>query len=191
MGASAPRPGRLGAMTETLVDPEAAPTPAPPEPPSARATWAWRIGALLIVAAACGILYWGSGRAETTQPTGTGDLVVRQLSPGDGAKALRQTQVGADLLDGYDGRLTVNGIEIPEEEMEGVIDPSSPEAATLPPGQADELRPNNRNRVFFAPGPGKVIEKLPQGETTITVTYFRDKQPAVGRGSFTWTIDVD
>lgn len=176
---------------EPTVEPATAPAPTPPAPPSARSRWAWRIGSLLVVALALGILYWGSSRAETTQPTGTGDLVVQQLFPGDGAKALRQTEVGADLKAGFDGRLTVNGIEIPEDEMEGVVDPASPEAARLPPEQADVLRPNNRNRVFFSPGPGKVIEKLPQGETTITVTYFVDGQPTVGRGSLTWTIDVD
>ncbi len=170
--------------------PEAPATPAAAAP-SARSRWLWRLGAVAVLAVAAAVLYFGSSRAQTTQPTSTGDPVVQVLSPGDEAKALRQTQVGADLLPGYDGRLTINGQAIPEEQMEGVVDPSSPEAELLPPELADELRPNNRNRVYFAPGEGKVIEKLPQGETTITVTYFKDGLPTVGRGSLTWTIDVD
>ena len=181
-------------MTETLAEPAVdapEPTPSPPMGPSARSRWLWRLGALAVVAVAGAVLVWAGSRAEVTLPTSTGDPVVRQLSPGDGAKALRQTQIGADLQQGFDGRLTINGVEIPEEQMEGVIDPTSPEAANLPPAQQDLLRPNNRNRVFFLPGPGKVVEKLPQGEVTITVTYFRDQQPSVGRGSLTWTIDVD
>ncbi len=181
-------------MTETLADPAvdaSEPPPSPPVGPSARSRWLWRLGALAVVAVAGAVLVWAGSRAEVTLPTDTGDLVVRQLSPGDGAKALRQTQIGADLQQGFDGRLTVNGVDIPEEQMEGVIDPTSPEAANLPLAQQDLLRPNNRNRVFFLPGPGKVVEKLPQGEVTITVTYFRDQQPTVGRGSLTWTIDVD
>lgn len=178
-------------MTETMAEPEDRVTSTPVPPPSAASRWAWRIGPVLVLALAAGVLYLGSRRAEVTPPSGTGDPVVRALSPGDGAKALRQTEVGADLLDGFDGRLTINGTAIPEDEMEGVIDPSSPEAARLPPELADQLRPNNRNRVFFSPGPGKVIEKLPQGENVITVTYFRDGRPTVARGSLTWTIDVD
>ncbi|HEX2576765.1 MAG TPA: hypothetical protein VHK88_10485 [Aquihabitans sp.] len=180
-------------MTETVADPEveaAAPTPPPPAP-SARSRWLWRLGAAAVLALAVGILVWGGSRAEVTQPTGTGDLVVDKISPGDGAKALRQTEVGADLKAGFDGRLTINGTAIPEEQMQGVVDPSSPEAARLPPEQQEKLRPNNRNRVYFLPGPGKVIEKLPQGEVVITVTYFRDGAPTLDRGSLTWTIDVD
>ena len=75
--------------------------------------------------------------------------------------------------------------------MEGVIDPTSPEAKTLPPEARDQLRPNNRNRVYFLPAPGKVIEKLPQGVNEITVTYFQDGAPDLKRGSISWTIDVD
>ena len=178
-------------MSETLADPVVDPTPQSPPGPSTASKWLWRLGILLVLLVAGAILYWGGSRAEVTQPTGTGDLVVRRISPGDGSKALRQTEIGADLLDGYDGRLTINDEPIPEDQMEGVVDPTSPEAARLPADQQAQLRPNNRNRVFFLPGPGKVIEKLPQGEITITVTYFRDGQPTVGRGSLTWTIDVD
>lgn len=184
----APAPGAVDvAIRGDQPRPEAPATPAA----SARSRWLWRLGGVVVLAVAVAVLYFGSSRAETTQPTGTGDPVVQVLSPGDEAKALRQTQVGADLLSGYDGRLTINGQAIPEEQMEGVVDPSSPEAELLPPELADELRPNNRNRVYFSPGEGKVIEKLPQGETTLTVTYFKDGLPTVGRGSLTWTIDVD
>ena len=178
-------------MTETVAEPVVDPAPPTTPGPSTASKWLWRLGVLAVLAVAAAILYVGSSRAEVTQPTGTGDLVVRQLSPGRDAKALRQTEVGADLQDGFDGRLTINGIQIPEEQMEGVVDPSSTEAARVPEGQELRLRPNNRNRVYFAPGSNKVIEKLPQGEVTITVTYFRDGQPQLDRGSLTWTIDVD
>lgn len=178
-------------MTETLAEPVVDPSPPTTPGPSSTSKWLWRLGVLGVLAVAAAILYLGSSRAEVTQPTGTGDLVVRQLSPGRDAKALRQTEVGADLKDGFDGRLTINGTPIPERQMEGVVDPSSAEAARLPGDQELQLRPNNRNRVYFAPGPNQVIEKLPQGDVTITVTYFRDGQPQLDRGSLTWTINVD
>ena len=37
----------------------------------------------------------------------------------------------------------------------------------------------------------RVIEKLPQGRVVITVNYFRDGQPTVGRGAITWTITAN
>lgn len=220
MGATDGGPGRLDPMTETLADgpaprdqgPEdhgadhrasdapppdapvatssADPVPAPAMP-TAFAKWAWRLGSIAVLLVAAGLLVYATSRAEVTEPGDTGDMIVRKLTPGDGAKALRQTEVGANLQDGFDGRLTVNDTPIPEDQMEGVVDPSSPEAARLSPDQPARPRPNNRNRVFFLPGPGKVIEKLPQGENTITVTYFKDSAPNQGRGSLTWSIDVD
>ena len=181
-------------MPETIAEPEAGPDAPPPTAstaPSRRATWLWRLAALVVVALAGALLYVAATNGAETKQTDTGDLVVTKLTPGDGAKALRQTQVGADLLEGFDGRLTINGTPIPEAQMDGVVDPSSPEARSADPNQPVRLRPNNRNRVFFVPGQAKVIEKLPQGKNTITVTYFRDGAPSLQRGSLTWTINVD
>ncbi|QXC63112.1 hypothetical protein KSP35_10200 [Aquihabitans sp. G128] len=143
--------------------------------------------AVALVGLAVGILVWGSKRAEVVQPTSTGNLVVVAQFPLDGGSALRQTEVGADLRQGFDGRLTINGIAIPEKEMEGVLVPGSPEAVGY---TGNQLRPNNRNHVFFAPGPGKVIEKLPQGKITVTVSYFKDLQPGKDAGAESWTFEV-
>lgn len=178
-------------MTNTSTESETDPVPAEPASSPVMATWRWRLIVVAVLVAAGALFAYATTKADVTPPSSTGDLVVRKLTPGDDAKALRQTQVGADLLDGYDGRLAINGIEIPEEQMEGVVDPSSPEAARLDPDQPVQLRPNNRNRVFFLPGQGKVIEKLPQGDNEITVTYFKDGAPNLQRGALTWTINVD
>ncbi|CAN5745229.1 hypothetical protein BH10ACT1_BH10ACT1_20890 [soil metagenome] len=160
--------------------------PTPPRP-KALTTWALRFVAVALLALAVGILVKGSQRAETAQPTTTGNFVVVKQFPLDGGEALRQTEVGAELQQGFDGRLTINGVAIPEAQMEGVIDPKSPEAANNASGL---LRPNNRNRVYFSPGPGKVLEKLPQGKITVKVTYFKDLQPGTDQGAKTWTFDV-
>ncbi len=55
--------------------------------------------------------------------------VIISLFPTSDAQALRQTEVGADLAQGYDGRLTINGVEIPEEQMDG----PRPVARWIPP----------------------------------------------------------
>ena len=192
MGPPARFPGRLENVTETFTDepadavPEAPPTEPSTQPPARR--WGRRLAILALLAVAVGILAWGT-RSTVSGDGGSKDQIVVSQFPVPDALALRQTEVGADLLEGYDGRIVVNGTAIPEEQMEGVVDPTSPEAARE--GASAALRPNNRRHVFFAPGPGKVIEKLPQGKVVITVTYFRDGRPDVGRGAITWTITTN
>lgn len=177
--------------TTTSAPPDEPVEQVAPEPLPARrsplTTWALRLVAVALLALAVGILVKGSQRAETSQPTKTGNFLVVSEFPLAGGEALHQTQVGAELKPGFDGRLTINGVAIPEAQMDGVIDPASPEAANNDSGL---LRPNNRNRVFFSPGPGKVLEELPQGKITVKVTYFKDRQPGTDQGSKTWTFDV-
>jgi hypothetical protein len=94
--------------------------------------------------------------------------------------------VFVDLKPGYDGRLTINGIAIPEAEMDGARDPRTVSAEDL---AANGLRPNNRNHVGFTPGPGKIIESFDSGILRISVNYFRDRRPENNR-TISWTATV-
>lgn len=167
----------------------AAPDPAAPAVPSPGwPTWLRRslIGVALLVA--FGVLAWGAGFAADGDQTLELDDAIVALTPNDGAQVLRQSSVGAELRPGYDGRLTINGIEIPEREMDGAIDPASVSAAEL---AKYGIRPNNKNRVFFTPGPGKVIEEYDTGVVTIRLDYFRDELRESTERSATWSIRVD
>lgn len=163
-------------------------TAAPPSPAieSARSRWTRRAVIVVLLALATAGLVWGSSRAETGLPKAEGNPAIVALFPTSDAQALRQTEVGADLKPGYDGRLIINGVEIPEAEMEGVLVPGSPEAVGY---TGKQLRPNNRNHVFFKPGPGKSVESLRQGRNAITVRYFKDGRPSTARTQ-TWYITV-
>ncbi len=168
-------------MTETIEAPSLPPTE------KASTTWIRRVAILLALVAAGGVLFYGTQRTQPgIEPDDRDPAVVLQI-PAPGARALRQTQIGAELGAAYDGRLTINGIAIPEEEMEGAIDPDSVSPADL---KQFGIRPNNQNRVFFTPGPGKVIESLPEGEVTVTVTYFRTRQNVQSGRSISWTFQA-
>ena len=188
MGGPAPIPGRLNSVTDTFTDQPATPVPEalPDGTPAQR--WGRRLAIFALLAVAVGVLAWGT-RSTVSGDSGSKDQIVVAQFPVPDALALRQTEVGADLLEGYDGRIVINGISIPEKEMDGVVPATSAEAARGK--KAPALRPNNRRHVFFTPGAGKVIEKLPQGRVVITVVYFRDGQPTVGRGAITWTITTN
>lgn len=179
----------MGSMvdTETTPQTEQAALGAPaPTGGEGWPDWLRRTVIGVVLVGALGLAVWmvsssNSGRDEIDP------VAVVSLSPNDGAIALRQTSVGADLAIGYDGRLTINGIEIPETEMEGARDPATVDPADL---EANGPRANNRNSVFFKPGPGKVIESFESGTVDITLRYFQDGKAGTSGGTVRWSIRV-
>lgn len=153
-------------------------------PPS---SWKRRIVVVAVLALACGILFYGTRRGQSGDDT-VRDPVIKIQDPAPGTRALRQATVGAELEAGYDGRLTINGVEIPEEQMEGAVDPAKTKPKDL---KRYGIRPNNRNRVFFTPGKGKVFEKLPAGEVTVTLRYFKERRSLETALVTSWTFRAD
>jgi hypothetical protein len=166
--------------------PPGSPSPAPAAQ-SGLPTWARRSIIAVVLLSALAVAVWGAQSADSSGNEVVNDGAVISLFPVEGGQALRQTRVGAELTPGYDGRLTVNGIAIPEEQMEGARDPATVDPSDL---EQNGLRPNNRNSVYFKPGPGKVIEEFDQGPVTISLRYFEDLQEDTAR-TVTWTIRVD
>jgi len=149
------------------------PTPRP-APPRLPVSWRYRAFVTVALAIAVAVLIVGvrATRTGTDNPTvlnGRPDL-VEHVFPPDGSSVLRQVEIGIDLAPGYEGRITVNGIEIPEDELRIV-----PE----------------QNQVFFMPGPDRVIETLPPGETCVSAVAWESR---AGRGhadaTFRWCFDV-
>ncbi|MEO6988357.1 MAG: hypothetical protein ABI239_06890 [Aquihabitans sp.] len=187
-------PSAAGTTAGLDADTESTPTepvirPYPGRVPSQApaVVWGRRIGITALLLLAVFILVKGTQKAETGLDVIDRDPVIVTQSPLPGSIVLHQTELGVELALGYDGQLVVNGIEIPEGELLGAVDP-----ATLTPEELAEfgVRPNGRNRIFFDPGPGKVIAELPQGTNNVTVNYHQDRQPGVGQGSVSWTFTV-
>jgi hypothetical protein len=93
-----------------------------------------------------------------------------RLRPADGAQAVQGSEIGIDLQPGWEGRLLIDGVEIPEDELR------------LVPGQ---------NQVFFTPGQGRTIERLRPGRNCVTAIFWRSQ---LGRGAddgqLTWCFQV-
>lgn len=172
-------------MADTIDAPPRDPAPHLPPPTAGR--WARRLVILALLVGAGAILWYGGSRAQTGLPTDRDPVIVAQF-PAPDARALRQTELGAELKTGYDGRLVINGTAIPESQMQGAVDPKTLTAAEL---ARYGVRPNNRNRVLFLPGPGKVIESLPTGEVEIVLRYFKDRQDEGTGRTIRWTVHVD
>jgi hypothetical protein len=77
--------------------------------------------------------------------------------------------VSVDLADRYTGVLVIDGIEIPEDQLDRV---------------------RSIQTVSFRPGPGKEISAFRPGENTVTVKYWDGRlqdRPATGLYSYSWT----
>lgn len=99
-------------------------------------------------------LFLLSGRYGVSDPTpDITDSAVEQFIPGNASPNVpRQSEIGLDLAAGWTGVLSVNGRDIPE----------------------DQLRRNEPlNQLFFTPGPGKEIEQLRPGPVYVIATIWR------------------
>ena len=118
-------------------------------------------------------LFLLSGRygVSDSKPTVT-DSAVEALIPADKSPDVpRQSEIGIDLANGWTGKLIVNGVEIPE----------------------DQLRRNDPlNQMFFTPGPGKEIEKLPPGPVYVIAVIWRptDNQTEADGRQVRWAFTV-
>jgi hypothetical protein len=105
-------------------------------------------------------------RTERIFPT-----AVETVSPRPGELIRRQDTITADLRDGLVGVLEINGIPIPDDQLE-IVGPLS--------------------QISFRPGPGKEFESFEPGEYTATVRYWvgRLQDPPATTGSYSWRFRV-
>ena len=101
-----------------------------------------------IVALVVGVLV---ADTEQSDPGGRSEAVERFVPP-PGDEVLRQAELGIDLAPGYDGTISVNGVDIPLD---------------------DQRRVPEQNEVFFAPGEGKAVEQLLAGPNCVTATVWK------------------
>ena len=78
--------------------------------------------------------------------------VIESLIPGDGEATLQQGEVGIDLLTGWDASLTVDGVALPDDQLDKLLD---------------------LGLITFTPGEGKAVEFWRAGQSCVTATYWQ------------------
>lgn len=131
-----------------------------------------RIVIALALALAMGLIAYAGTRGAEVEDPALIDAAVEALIPAaDSPSVVRQAEIGIDLAPGWTGVLSINGVEIPE----------------------DQLRRNEPlNQFFFRPEPGAEIEALAPGPVVVTATIWR---PGMGETrddgrSITWQFRV-
>ena len=119
----------------------------------------YRVAVSLLLALAAAVLYIGvvSSVDHKTEITNSRNVVA--VRPPADATVLRQTRIFAELKAGFTGILIVDGVEIPEDQLD---------------------RLEGANTVGFTPGEGTEIGELKPGRRCATVLYW---QAAATRGS--------
>lgn len=137
---------------------DAGPSTAPSAPPGAGAPRPARrlqprhlgYAALVVIVLVAG--YVLVQQFSDTRPNDLGGPSIEQLIPEPDSQILQQGQVGIDLAPGYEATLQIRDTPIPDDQLTKV---------------------GPLNQVFFAPGPGKVFESWPAGQSCVVATFWK------------------
>ena len=155
-----PSPMSTTSNSPTSSNGSPAPSPNGASPPAApapyRYTTRFKITAVVILAvvAVLGVVAYGIASDSSGDPVassgGTREFVEQLIPPG-GSQVLQQGTVGIDLVSGWTGELSIDGVAIPASDLD-----------TGQEGPGDTVS-SGLERLTFTPGPSKVMEDLPLG----------------------------
>ena len=152
----------------------------------------WQVAlATLGLAAGLAMILVGFGAGLTGRDASRLPDAIEGISPADGQRVLRQSQVIVDFAEGWDATLQIDGIELPVTRL----DELTSDGAAPKPGAQVELPPTavydpGNFTISFLPQDGAPIEEFAQGEHTATVRYWRIDGSSKVR-SYTWTFATD
>ena len=124
--------------------------------------------AVLIGGALVGFVYALNSSETETEPTFS-DSAVRAVFPGQGKLELRQTRIGVELDVEYTAVLAIDGIEIPEDQLE-----REPALGT----------------VFYTPGEDKETGELEPGRHCATALLWRFNETREDARPYSWCFQL-
>lgn len=120
------------------------------------------------ITVAVGLIVAGFRIAETDEAV-TLPPEVQSITPAVGSLIRPQGHITIDLADAYTGVLSLDGVEIPEDQVQRTV----------------EL-----GRISFRPGPTGDMERFEVGEHRVTVEYWRRTETRADSSSFSWAFRV-
>ena len=131
------------------------------------------LSVLVVLAALGGIVY-----ACSEVDTDDGDAVVTGESspievfvPEEGSEILRQERFGVDLRAGFTGALQLNGIEIPED-------------------QVDDDTLASTGELYFTPGEDRAVERYEAGQNCATAVVWGVEESRADARPYSWCFNV-
>lgn len=143
----------------------------------------------MVIALGVVLIFFGLSRAVT----GTGlqhlPAQIEGLTPVRSATQVQQQErIQVDLITGYTGVLTVDGIELPTYDISNPsVAPQPGQQVTLPPETIFE--PGN-DTLTFTPSKAALVKQYTTGINTVTVRYWKITDGRNFSKTFTWQFDV-
>jgi hypothetical protein len=132
------------------------------------------LAVLFVLACGAGLVY-ACSEVETDDgtddPAVSGDSGVERLIPPRDSEILRQEAVGVDLEAGYTGVLVVNGVEIPEDQVDD-----------------DQLA--STGVLTYTVGEDKFVERFEAGQNCVTAIVWRVEDTRDDARSVSWCFNV-
>lgn len=168
----------------------------PPEqavdtPSPGRRPFDWKLWiACLPIAAGVLLIAYGVSTSITGDDVTKLPPAIESISPPpDAVQVLAQTNIVVDLAEGYEGTLTIDGIEFPtlllEDFSSANIEPGT--QVNIPAGVLFE---GGNDTLTFTPGPDIEITKFDEGNHTVRVDYWRAADPERRARSYDWTFNI-
>jgi hypothetical protein len=161
--------------------------PGPVEPARRRRIDRGLLAASLVIASGLTLIGWGLLTAVTGDEGVDRPDAIEDISPVENAvQVLQQDRVVVDLAFGYEGTLTVDGIEIPITVLgQDATEPG--DQVTLPPTALFD--PGNAV-ISFQPTEGAVIESFGEGRHEAEVTFWRTVDGPDESTTYRWSFNV-
>jgi hypothetical protein len=118
---------------------------------------------VLAAAAVGGIVFAFSAPTQRTGPVRP--AAVELVSPEGGDLDLRQVTIAADLAAGYNGYLEIDGVEVPDDDLQRVT---------------------ALNQVILKPQPDSPYKELSPGRHCATIVYGRIGSPRDQSSTYRW-----
>jgi hypothetical protein len=146
--------------------------------------------ASLAIAIGLVLIGWAVLRGVTGDDVSELPEAIERIVPvPDAVQVLAQSQVVVDLEEGYEGRLTIDGLDFPTLRMEELTDDDVEpgEQVEIPAGVVFE--PGN-DTLTFTPGPGIEIERFDEGLHDVRVIYWPADRGEGAARSYSWSFNV-
>ena len=140
-----------------------------PTPGKTRLVTPYRIGVSVVLAGAFAAMYVALISAKEPEPKDSQPAGVVSFAPAEGSTVLRQSRIVAELRPGLVGVLVIDGVEIPEDQLEHL---------------------EGSNWVGFTPGSGTETGALKPGSRCAVVVYWPVEESRSVADQFRWCWNV-
>ncbi len=101
------------------------------------------------------------------------DPAIEALFPARGDEVLRQSQVGIDLVAGYEAELVINGVAIPPDQVNVLRNAENPDESAAEAGTFS----TTINRFLYQPLEGRAVPELKGDENCVVATFWPIADP--------------